>query len=93
MERTPEQKELIRQAKERGERRIDMEFTPEQRNEYCEAVALEMAGKDANIARARKLKIAAEKAGFFGDIRRTILLSLLSIADLATAIGIDWRLR
>jgi hypothetical protein len=52
-----------------------------------------MAGKDANIARARKLKIAAEKAGFFGDIRRTILLSLLSIADLATAIGIDWRLR
>ena len=89
MQLTPEQKEQMRQAKARGERRVYMEFTPEQRREYQELVALEMAGNEANIARARKIKAAAEQPGFFGDIRRAILLSRPSIPDLATAIGVD----
>jgi hypothetical protein len=91
MQLTPEQKEQLRSAKERGERRVYMEFTPEQRKEYREAVAREMAGKDANIAHCRKIKAAAEQPGFFGDIRRAILLSRPSIHHLATAIGVDWR--
>jgi hypothetical protein len=90
MELTPEQKELVRQAKQRGERRIYMEFTPDQKKEYREAVAQEMAGKDANIAHARKVKAAAEQPGFFGDVRRAILLSRPSVPDLATEIGVDY---
>jgi DNA-binding MarR family transcriptional regulator len=89
MQLTPEQKELMRQANLRAERRVFIEFTPEQRKEYREAVALEMAGKDANIARARKVKAATEQTGFFGDIRRAIILSRPSIPDLANAIGVD----
>jgi hypothetical protein len=91
MQLTSEQKELIRQAKKCGERRIYMEFTPEQRKEYREAVAQEMAGKEANIVHARKVRAAAEQPGFFGDVRRAILLSRPSIPDLATEIGVDYR--
>ncbi len=91
MQLTPNQSEQVRQAKLRGERRIYMELTPEQKKEYREAVAQEMAGKEANIAHARKVKVAAEKPGFFGDVRRAILLSRPSIPDLAMAIGLDDR--
>jgi hypothetical protein len=91
MQLTPEQKEHLRQAQERGERRVYMEFTQEQRKEYQELVAREMAGKEANIARCRRIKAAAEQPGFFGDIRRAILLSRPSIPDLASAIGVDWQ--
>jgi len=79
----------MREAKLRGERRIYLEFTPEQRKNYREAVAVEMAGKEANIARARKIKAAAEAPGFFGDIRRAIILSRPSIQELALAIGVE----
>jgi DNA-binding MarR family transcriptional regulator len=89
MQTTSEQKEQIRQARERGERRIYMELTPEQKREYREAVALEMAGKEVNIARGLKIKAAAEQPGFFGDIRRAVLLSRPSITELASAVGVD----
>jgi hypothetical protein len=91
MELTSEQKRLLRQAKERGERRIYMELTPEQKKEYREAVAQEMARKEANIAGARKVRAAAEQPGFFGDVRRAILLSRPSVPDLATEIGVEYR--
>ncbi len=91
MQLTPEQKKLVQEAKARGERRVYMQFTPERRQEYREAVAQEMAGKEANIARCRKIKAAAEQPGFFGDIRRAILLSRPSIPDLASSIGVEQR--
>jgi DNA-binding MarR family transcriptional regulator len=92
MQLTPEQKAQLEQAKQRGERRVYVQLTPEQRKEYREAVAQEMAGKEANIAHYRKINAAAERPGFFGDIRRAILLSRPSIPELATAIGVDRRL-
>lgn len=92
MQLTPEQNEQLQLAKQRGERRLYMQLTPEQKQEYREAVALEMAGKEANIALGRKIKAAVEQPGFFGDIRRAILLSRPSIPDLARAIGVDSRL-
>ena len=91
MQLTPEQKEQLRQAKERGERRVYVQLTPEQKKEYREAVAQEMAGKEANIAHCLKIKTAAEQPGFFGDVRRAILLSRPSIVDLAAAIGVESR--
>ena len=92
MQLTPEQRDLIRQAKARGERRIYMELTPQQKKDYREAVAQEMAGKEANIAHCRKIQAAAEQPGVFGDIRRAVLLSRPSIAELAVVIGVEARL-
>jgi hypothetical protein len=91
MELTPEQKEQARQAKKRGERRVYIQLTPEQKKEYRQAVAQEMAGKEATIAHARKIKAAVEQPGFFGDIRRAVMLSRPSVPDLASEIGVDRR--
>ncbi len=75
MELTPEQKEQVRQAKAAGERRVTLRFTPEQREEWQAAVQQELAGKEENLAHFRKLKAAAERPGFFGDVRRAMACS------------------
>jgi hypothetical protein len=92
MELTPEQKNQARQAKERGERRVFVQFTPEQRKAYRETVEQELASKDENIAHVRKIVAAADLPGFFGDVRRAILLLRPSIGDLASAIGVEPRM-
>jgi hypothetical protein len=92
MKLTPEQNERIAQAKARGDRRLNVQFSPEQRQAYFDAVELELASKEENIAHFRKLKAAAEQSGFFGDVRRAILLSRSPIPELASTIGVEWRL-
>jgi hypothetical protein len=89
MQLTPEQQELVRQARGRGERRVFLQFTPEQRQAWRQVVDQEMAGKEENIAHFRKIKAAAEQPGFFGDVRRAILLSRPSINQLAADIGVE----
>jgi hypothetical protein len=79
----------LQQAKARGEQRLFVQFTSEQKKSWREAVEQEMAGKDENIAQFHKIKAAAEQPGFFGDVRRAILLSRPSLDDLASAIGVD----
>ena len=89
MQLTPEQRAQVRQAKARGGRRVPVCFTPEQRQAWRELVDQELAGKEKNIAHARKIKAAAEQAGFFGDVRRAIWLSRPSFGDLAATIGVE----
>jgi len=92
MQWTSEQLEQMRQAKERGERRVTVGFTQEQKEAYQQAVAQELAGKEENIAHFRKVQSAAEQSGFFGDVRRAILQVRPSIGDLAATIGVEPRL-
>ena len=92
MELTPEQKELLCQAKAAGERRVMLRFTPEQRKEWRAAVEQELAGKEENIAHFRKRKAAAERPGFFGDVRRAIASCRRPTDELADEIGVDSRL-
>ncbi len=92
MQRNPQQKELVRQAKERGERRVSVPFTAEQRNAWREAVEQELASKDENAAHIRQIVAAAEQPGFFGDVRRAMLASRRPIHDLAGAIGVEPRI-
>ncbi len=75
MQLTPEQQEQVRQAKAAAERRVHLRFTPEQRSEWRAAVEEELAAKDENIAHWRKVHAEAELPGFFGDLRRAVLLS------------------
>ena len=88
MQLTPKQQEQVRQTRASGEARMMVEFTAEQRNAWQQAVEQELAGKEENIAHFRKVKAAAEQAGFLGDIRRAILLSRRPINELATTIGV-----
>ena len=89
MQLTPEQQEQVRQAKAAGQRRVHLRFTPEQRNAWQAAVEEELAAKDENIAHLRKVRAAAEQPGFFGDLRRAIVLSRRPAGELAHQIGVE----
>ena len=89
MQLTPEQEEHVRQAKARGERRVTVDWTPEQKQAWRQAVEQDLLGKEENIAQVRKLVAAAEQPGFFGDVRRAIVQSRRSPTELCTALGID----
>jgi hypothetical protein len=86
---TPEQHEQVREAKARGARRVTVTFTAEQRKAWKQTVEEEQVGKVENLAMFRKIVAAAEQPGFFGDLRRAILLSRRSPAELSAAIGVD----
>jgi hypothetical protein len=89
MQLTRQQQQQIRQAKERGEHRVTVQFTTEQHRAWKEAVEQELAGKEENIAHIQQIVAAAEQPGFFGDLRRAILLSRRPVAELSAAIGLD----
>jgi len=88
MNLTSEQQEQLRQANAQGEKRVSICFNKEQKKGWQEAVEEEMAGKEENIAHFRKIKAAAEKCGFFGDIRRAMMLSQVPLGELASAIHV-----
>lgn len=72
---TPEQQKQVEQARARGESRVTVNFAAQQKAVWQAAVQQELAGKEENIARIRKIKTAAEQPGFFGDVRRAVSLS------------------
>ena len=89
MQLTPEQHEQSRQAKAQNERRATVRFTPDQLKEWREIADQEMAAKGENVEHFRKLKSAAEQPGFFGDVRRAILLSRRPLSELSAEVGIS----
>jgi hypothetical protein len=91
MQLTPQQQQQLKQAKAHGEQRVTLQFTSEQSKAYREAVEQELAGKEANTAHIRKIVAATEQPGFFGDVRRAIMLSQRSIGELATVINVEPR--
>ena len=91
MSLTPEQQQQVREAKARGERRASPNFTADQQKAWQQSVEEELAGKVENIATFHKVLAAAEQPGFFGDLRRAILLSRRSPTELCAAIGVDPR--
>ena len=89
MQLTPEQHEQARQAKAQNERRATVRFTPDQQREWREIADQEMAAQGENVEHFRKLKSAAEQPGFFGDVRRAILLSRRPFGELSAEVGIS----
>jgi hypothetical protein len=89
MQLTHEQQQQASQATSDGRRRVLLSFTPEQRDEWWAAVQQELTGKEENVDRFRKIQAAAQQPGFFGDVRRAILLSRRQIDKLAQEIGVD----
>ena len=92
MQLTPEQQTQLAKAKSVGEKRVALSFTPQQKAEWEAAVQQELAGREENLDRLRKIKAAAEQGGFLGDLRRAIALSRRPVQELAAEISVDWRL-
>ena len=92
MEFTPEQQDEIRKAKAAGEKRVTTGFTDQQKEQWEAAVQEELAGKEENRAHMRKIQAAAERPGFFGDLRRAIIASHRSVRELSAAMRVDQQL-
>ena len=91
MQLTPEQQDQIRKAKAAGDQRVTTGFTDEQKEQWEAAVQEELAGKEENLAHMRRIQAAAERPGFFGDLRRAIAASRRSVDELSAGIGVDQR--
>lgn len=91
MHLTPEQREQIRQAKASGASRVMLGFAGTQQATWSSTVTDELAAKEENMERFLKIKQASEQTGFFGDIRRAILLSRIPVDELSAKIGVDSR--
>jgi hypothetical protein len=89
MRLTPEQEKQVAQARTVGEKRVTLDFTPQQRAEWEAVVEQELAGREENAARLRKIRAAAQHPGFFGDVRRAIAFSRRPVHELAVQIGVD----
>src|SRR5690348_11004511 len=90
MQLTPEQRaDIERQRRENPGARIFIKHTPEQAEERRRAYEEEEAGREANIAYARKLFAALEEPGFSGDLRRAIAASRKAPSDLASSVGVS----
>lgn len=89
MQLTPEQQAIVDKARAAGEKRATLSFTSAQREEWKEAVHAELDSRDETIAHLKKIKAAAEQAGFFGDVRRAIALSGRRVDELARDCGIE----
>lgn len=87
-----DQQQQLAAAKAAGERRMIMQFTPEQRREWQATAAEEAASQSENVEHFRKVQSAAREPGFFGDVRRAILASRRPVAQLAAQIGVEPRL-
>lgn len=93
MQLTPEQRiEVERQRRENPGGRVRIEFTPEQRAEYAQAVAEEEASVAPNRERFQKRQQAAREPGFSGDLRRAINAARRPSRELAAQLGIDVQL-
>jgi len=92
MELTPEQQAQLRHAQAAGEQRAALSFTPQQKAQWEATVQQELAAREENLDRLRKIKAAAEAGGFLGDLRRAIASSRRPVQELAVEIDVDWRL-
>ena len=92
MELTPEQQAQLRQAQAAGEQRAALSFTPRQKAQWEAAVQQELAGREENLDRLRKIQAAAEAGGVPGDLRRAITSSRRPVQELADEIGVDCAL-
>jgi ribosome-binding protein aMBF1 (putative translation factor) len=92
MQLTPEQREQVESAKAAGERRVVLEFTPEQRADWEAARDAALAEKEEVIARLHGMRSAEADETFSGRLRLAITASKRSPVALADEIGIDPQL-
>lgn len=92
MQLTPEQREQVDAARAAGQRRVMLEFTPEQKADWQTAVDSALAEKDQVIADFHRMRAAEAEETFSGRLRRAITASRSNPKSLAEQIGVDWQL-
>ena len=89
MKLTAQQLEEVRAAMAAGHRRASVSFTEEQRRLWQRAVHEEQLAREETSRQITRIRVAAERLGFLGDLRRAIAVTRIPDADLAAAIGVE----
>jgi len=89
MELTPEQQQQIQRAKATGEKRVNLDFTDQQKTAWQRAARQVQDERCATIGQMEKIHEAAQQPGFFGDVRRAISSSRRPLSELAATIGVE----
>jgi hypothetical protein len=92
MQLTPGQVDQITLALAEGKRRASVSMTDAQRQLWQNEVAAEDQGRDDTVARVSRIRAAAIRPGFFGDLRRAIAMARIPDARLAGLVGVDVQL-
>lgn len=89
MQLTPGQIDQIASALHEGKHRVSVSLTDAQRQLWHHEAAAEDQGRDDTIARVRRIRAAATRPGFFGDLRRAMAMTRMPDARLAGLGGVD----
>lgn len=89
MQLTPGQIDQIKAALHEGKRRVSVSLTDVQRQLWHHEAAADDQGRDDTVARVRRIREAAIRPGFFGDLRRAIAAARIPDARLASLVGVD----
>lgn len=84
MQLPPDQIDQIKSALHEGRRRVSVSLTDVQRQLWLHEAAAEDQGCDDTVARVHRIREAAIRPGFFGDLRRAIAAARIPDARLAS---------
>lgn len=92
MQLTPDQVDQMKSALAEGKRRVSVSMTDVQRQLWRNEAAAEDQDRDDTMARVSRIRAAAIRPGFFGDLRRAIAVARIPDTRLASLVGVDAQL-
>jgi len=92
MQLTPDQVDQMKSALAEGKRRVSVSLTDVQRQLWRNEAAAEDQDRDDTVARVSRIRAAAIRPGFFGDLRRAIAMARIPDARLASLVSVDAQL-
>jgi DNA-binding MarR family transcriptional regulator len=92
MQLTPDQVDQMKSALAEGKRRVTVSLTDVQRQLWRNEAAAEDQDRDDTVVRVSRIRAAAIRPGFFGDLRRAIAMARIPDARLASLVSVDAQL-
>jgi hypothetical protein len=89
MQLTSGQIEQITSALQEGKHRVSVSLTDTQQQLWHHEATVEDQGRDDTVARVSRIRAAAIRPGFYGDLRRAIAMARIPDARLAGLVGVD----
>ncbi|NBW97857.1 MAG: hypothetical protein EBR28_14325 [Planctomycetia bacterium] len=92
MQLTEDQVDQITTALAEGKQRVSVSLTDVQRQLWRNEAVAEQQNRDDTAAHISRMRAAAIRPGFFGDLRRAVAMARIPDARLAGLVGMDVHL-
>ena len=92
MQLTEDQVDKITTALAEGKQRVSVSLTDVQRQLWRHEAVAEQQNRDDTAAHISRMRAAAIRPGFFGDLRRAVAMARIPDARLAGLVGMDVHL-